>query len=323
MAELPRVSLCCLPTPLHRLPRLSSELGVDLWIKRDDLTGFAMGGNKGRKLEYILGAVLAAGADTVVTCGSTQSNFVRQMAAACSVHGLACHAVVMDLPYPDAGPRPKGTPPTSGGNLVLDRLFGAHIHRIEDGGWTALEEGAKELAAGLGGQGRRVHLVPLGGSGPLGALSFWHASHELQAQFDGVLDAVVTASSSGSTQTGLACGFHGSRTRVVGVSADPEPEIVDDLASLSAALHEANSAAPVLSAEDFEFRLDWVGPGYGLPSEDGLAALERLARTEGIVLDPVYSAKAFAGLLAMAELGELKGSVCFWHTGGTPAVFAE
>lgn len=321
MAEPARVSLCCLPTPLHRLPRLSEELGIDLWIKRDDLTGFAFGGNKGRKLEYIAADIVALGAEVVVTCGSTQSNFVRQLGAACAMHGVECHAVVMDLPRPDDAVA-AGLGEGQGGNVILDAIFGVRLVRIPDGGWSDLESAAQEHADALAATGKKVKLVPLGGSGPLGALAFWHAAHELQAQFEGVLDAVVTASSSGSTQTGLACGFHGTRTRVVGVSADPEPEIADDLSRLSHELAAMNPHCPALEPQDFEFRLDWVGPAYGIPSPAGQAALERLARTEGVVLDPVYSAKAFAGLLAMADAGELKGSVCFWHTGGTPVLFA-
>ncbi|MBX3112198.1 MAG: pyridoxal-phosphate dependent enzyme [Fimbriimonadaceae bacterium] len=321
MSEPARVSLCCLPTPLHRLPRLSAELGVDLWVKRDDLTGFAFGGNKGRKLEYIIADIVASGAEVVVTCGSTQSNFVRQLGAACAVHDIACHAVVMDLPRPD-GAAPVGKGDGTGGNVVLDELFGVTLHRIPDGGWTELEEAAAGLAGQIRAEGKRTRLVPLGGSGPLGALAFWRAAHEVQTQFEGVFDAVVTASSSGSTQTGLACAFHGTRTRVIGVSADPEPEIADDLSRLSHELAAVQPRCPALAPHEFDFRLDWVGPGYGLPSEEGQAAMERMARAEGIALDPVYSAKACAGLFAMVSSGELKGSVCLWHTGGTPALFA-
>lgn len=296
-------------------------LGIELWIKRDDLTGFAMGGNKGRKLEYIVADILASGADTVVTCGSSQSNFVRQLGAACAMHGLECHAVVMDLPRPD-GTEPIGEPMAMGGNLLLDTYFRVRVHKVADGGWSELEAAAGSLAAQLAAEGKRVRIVPLGGSGPFGALAFWNAAHELQAQFEGRFDYVVTASSSGSTQTGLTCGFHGSATKVIGMSSDPEPEIADDMSAISHQLAAVHPLSPALSSEDFTFRLDWVGPGYGVASQAGNEALSLMATTEGIMLDPIYSAKAFAGLVAMAKAGELSGSVCFWHTGGTPVLFA-
>lgn len=317
---LPRQPLCCLPTPVHRLDRLSAELGIDLWIKRDDLTGFAAGGNKGRKLEYLLPAIQAEGATAVVACGSTQSNFIRQLGVACSVIGIRCVAVTMATPYPDGGERPILAKSLAGGNRVINDLAGVEVTEIPDGGWTELELAAKAQAETLRRTGETVYEVPIGGSTGLGAYGFLMAGQELSGQLDGV-DAVVTASSSGSTQTGLTAWFAPLGVRVVGISADPEPEIADEMAALSEDLARVSGEPLARQAEDFEFRLDYVGPGYSIPSEAGEAAMRRLLKTEGILLDPVYSAKAFAGLLDLVEQGDVTGRVVFWHTGGTPAAF--
>jgi len=311
--------LICAPTPVHRLDRLSAELGVDLWIKRDDLTGFALGGNKGRKLEYLLGAALESGADTVVTCGAAQSNFIRQLGAACSVVGLRCVAVVMSLPY-DVSPAVGRRLADSGGNVLLDELLGVELRVAPDGTWDSLYSLAEQAAVELVAAGRAVYRVPVGGSSPLGAFAFVRAAEELAAQA-APFDAIVFASSSGSTQVGLTRYFLGSSTRVLGIACDPEPDIADDFAVLAERLAELDGGPP-LGREAFEVNLDYVGEGYGIPSPAGQAAIERLARREGIFLDPIYSAKAFAGLLDLVGRGELSGRVLFWHTGGIPALFA-
>ena len=312
-----KVPLCLLPTPLHRLDRMSDELGLDLWIKRDDLTGFAMGGNKGRKLEYLIAD--AKGYDVVVTCGAAQSNFVRQLGAACAVAGIGCVAAVMDLPYEDA-PLPSGVERLRPevGNPQLNALFGVEIHPFPDGPWETLYAHAEAIAKSLESAGRRVYRIPIGGSSPLGAYAFYRAAEEIPADFD----HLVTASSSGSTQTGLAYAFHGTRTRVLGICADPEPEIAEDFAALGDGLADLLDLPFRLRSDDYRLALDFVGPGYGVPSAAGDAAIRRLARAEGILLDPIYSGKAFAGLLALAERGEIAGRVLFWHTGGLPALFA-
>ena len=301
------------------MSRLSSRLGADVWIKRDDLTGFALGGNKGRKLEYLMAEALQRDADIVVTCGSVQSNFVRQLGAACAAFGIRCSAVVMELPFENEPPR--GTPLAGeGGNELLDRLLGVELHRMNNGTWDELYAQADELADRLESQGRRVYLIPVGGSSPLGAYAFTRAAIEVQASEEH-FDWIVTASSSGSTQTGLAWGVHGTSTRVLGIACDPEPEIVEDFARLSSQLDELTGHAKGLRAEDFALDSRFVGPGYGVRSDEGKAAIRLLARTEGIFLDPIYSGKAFAGLLKRIEEGSLTGRVLFWHTGGTPALF--
>ncbi len=313
-----KVSLCLLPTPLHRLDRMSEALGIDLWIKRDDLTGFAMGGNKGRKLEYLVADAVAQKAEVVVTCGATQSNFVRQLGAACAVVGLRCLAAVMDLPYENAapdGPCLRG----DAGNAVLDRILGVELRRFPDDEWEVLYEHMNALASDEEATGRQVYRIPIGGSSPLGALAFYEAAKEIPRDFDWI----VTASSSGSTQTGLAYAFHGSPTKVLGVVSDPEPEIVGEFATLGDAMADLLGLKASLAAGDFRINLDFVGPGYGVSSPAGDAAIERLARTEGIFLDPIYSGKAFAALLALSEQRSLTGKILFWHTGGLPTLFAR
>lgn len=291
-----------------------------MWIKRDDMSGFAFGGNKGRKLEFIMADALARSSEVLVTCGSSQSNFVRQLGAACSVFGLKCAAAVMDLPFESA--KPYGRPlRRESGNVILDRILCVDLRFHPDGTWNELYALAEELAREYEAQGLAVYRVPIGGSSALGAYAFVEGANELSGQA-GPFDFLVVASSSGSTQTGLAYALHDSRTNVVGIACDPEPDLPSDFAKLSAELHALSGSAKPLRAADFDLRLDYVGPGYGLPSKDGRAAIETMARAEGLFLDPVYSGKAFAGLIDLVRRNEIGGRVLFWHTGGLPALFA-
>lgn len=315
------VSLCQLPTPCHRLERVSADVGLDVWIKRDDLTGFALGGNKGRKLEYLMAEARAMGADTIVSCGAAQSNFVRQLGAACSVLGIRCKAAVMNLPYA----ADHGRPPEAGGhmettgNVVLDEILGVELSVFPDDDWEVLYAHAEQLAAASEASGEKVYRIPIGGSSPLGAYAFVKAAEEVGDDFD----AVVCPSSSGSTHAGLTWAFHGTNTAVHGVACDPEPEIMEDLLRLTDGLDTLTGIAKGLTEKDFNFHLDYAGRAYGIGSEAGARAIEYLARREGIFLDPVYSAKAFAGFLDLAKSGVLKGKVVFWHTGGIPTLFAK
>lgn len=298
------------------MPRLSADLGIDLWIKRDDLTGFGGGGNKGRKLEFLMPQVVASGADVVVTCGATSSNFVRQLGAACAMLGLGCEAVVMDAPFEPGFPRASAPPLAEGGNEVLNDLFGVVRHRLPDGSWDELFEGAAHHAAALRGRGRRVFELRIGGSSAEGAYAFALAANEIPDGFDWV----VVASSSGSTLAGLAPTLQTRGMRVVGISADPEEENRDDVLRLA---REATARFGLPSLTSIDLRFDYVGEGYGVASDAGQAASRQMARREGIVLDPVYSAKAFAGLLDLVARGELTGRGLFWHTGGLPSVFGH
>jgi len=315
---------------------MSNELGIDLWIKRDDLTGLAMGGNKGRKLEYLMAAAIADGAQVVVTCGAAQSNFIRQLGAACSMLGVKCAAAIMTLPYEVANStslvissnvvsdvsrgRVQHNPALGEdrGNLILDKILGIDLRTHPDGTWEELYEYAEDLAKEYEASGLKTYRIPVGGSSALGAYAFYESVSEVTESFD----SVVFASSSGSTHTGLAFGFHESGTQVLGIACDPEPDIASDFAELAKGLKAILPDGPDLSANDYDLNFDFVGPGYGIPSEEGNSAIERLARAEGIFLDPIYSGKAFAALIALTKTGELKGRVLFWHTGGTPTLFA-
>jgi 1-aminocyclopropane-1-carboxylate deaminase/D-cysteine desulfhydrase-like pyridoxal-dependent ACC family enzyme len=323
LGSLERFPLLCGPTPLHRLNRASEELGIDLWMKRDDLTGFAAGGNKARKLELLLPHILSSGADWVVTAGSTQSNFVRQMGVACLMAGLGCTAAIMDMPCDGDAPRPSHVPPDEGGNILLDHMAGVELVHVPDGTWEDLDEGRKQAAEVKRTEGKKVYEVPVGGSTVLGACGFCLAGEEFLGQGGADFDAVVTASSSGSTQTGLAYSLHGSGVEVIGIACDPEPELTQDLSDLALDLDDFLGRGVRLQPSDFRFHLDWVGEGYNVPTPEGEEASAWLLKTEGILLDPIYSAKAFSGLLSLARSGRLSGRVCFWHTGGLPTLFAH
>ncbi len=285
-------------------------------MKRDDLTGFAMGGNKGRKLEYLLGEALESGADLVVTCGSIQSNFVRQLGAACAVAGLRCIASSMALPYEDApatGTRLKD----SGGNVLLNDLCGLEMEVMPDGTWEEMYAAAEAIAVREESKGHRVYRVPIGGSSARGAYGFVKAAEEIPH-----FDWIVFASSSGSTHTGLQYFFQGTTTQVLGIACDPEPEIANDFAELAHDLDALLGTDKHLRPTDFKLDFRFVGDGYGTYGESTLGAIRKMARTEGIFLDPIYSGKAFEGLLQLAKEGTIAGKVLFWHTGGLPALFA-
>ena len=295
---------------------MSEQLGIDLWIKRDDLTGFAFGGNKGRKLEYLMASVVASGAQAVVTCGAAQSNFIRQLAAACSVLDIKCGAAVMSMPFDVDPPSEKGK--TIGANLVLDEILGVDLHFYPDGTWDELYGLSEKLAVTYEASGLKTYRIPVGGSSPLGAYAFFEAAKEINQEFD----AIVFASSSGSTHTGLGFAYHGSKTRILGIACDPEPEIAEEFAVIAAGLHDLLPDSPNWSAANYDLNFDFVGQGYGIPSKAGNQAIKQLARAEGIFLDPIYSGKAFAALINLATNGALTGRILFWHTGGLPALFA-
>jgi 1-aminocyclopropane-1-carboxylate deaminase/D-cysteine desulfhydrase-like pyridoxal-dependent ACC family enzyme len=225
----------------------------------------------------------------------------------------------MKLPYEHARPAGEALADVNG-NLALDQILGAQLEWQPDGTWDVLFQAAEALAGRLESQGKRVYRIPVGGSSPLGAYAFARAGEELVRQVKP--DFLVTASSSGSTHTGLAAYFSGSKTQVIGIACDPEPEIVDDYSELSGQLAKLEPSLPALRPQDFRLESGYVGGGYGISSSSGNAAIETMARTEGIFLDPIYSGKAFAGLLDLAKKGVLRGTVVFWHTGGVPALFA-
>lgn len=321
LARFPRLELITAPTPLEHLPRLSRHLGRDIWIKRDDLTPLALGGNKARKLEYLGAEALAEGADVLVTAGAIQSNHVRQTAALAARLGLGCLALLEN---------PLGTDEANylgNGNRLLLDLFGCEIEAVAnlDNADELLQAAAERLRCA----GRKPYVVPIGGSNALGALGYVLAGLELAEQMHGTGEgfaAVVLASGSAGTHSGLALAMAHTRpgSRVVGVTvsrseATQRPK-VEGLLQRTAEL--LGVEVPVgLQVELWD---QYFGPRYGEPNAGTLAAIRLLAEQEGVLLDPVYTGKAFAGLLDGIARGSFpgKGPLLFLHTGGAPALFA-
>jgi D-cysteine desulfhydrase family pyridoxal phosphate-dependent enzyme len=302
----PPLALAHLPTPLDEAPRLSEALGARILIKRDDLTGLALGGNKARKLDFLLRDAIDKGCDTLVTAGGAQSNFCRMTAAAAAKLGMQCHLVL-------GGDRPDHLT----GNLLLDDLFGAHMHFAGTPDWVVLEAEVKRLAASLG---TRAYPMPIGGATPVGALAYVHAADELLAQMDEPPDWIVIADGSGGTHAGLLAGLPAS-VGVLGIDvsrpAVPLTKSVPRLAEKTAAL--AGRPAPAGEVHI----ADHTGEYYAAITEECRAAVRLAARTEGLVLDPVYTGKAMAGLIAALRDGRIGGTIVSWHTGGAVALFAD
>lgn len=323
LARFARLRFAHLPTPLESLERLSAELGgPKLWIKRDDCTGLAGGGNKTRKLEFLMADAVEQGADTVITQGATQSNHARQTAAAAAKLGMACHLLLEDrAALPDNDYRCNG-------NVLLDQLHGATLHGHPGG--TDMNVAMEALAGELRDDGGRPYIVPGGGSNEIGALGYVNCALELlqQANDAGLEIAhVVHATGSTGTQAGLVTGFGGSRSGipVLGISVratrEEQEESVFRLAERTA---EHLGIPGAVRRDQVVADSNYVGPGYGLPAPDTLEAIRLFARTEAILLDPVYTGKAAAGLIALVRAGRFAadGNVVFVHTGGAQALFA-
>lgn len=318
--HMPREPLGFFPTPLVELTKLSKKLnGPKIYMKRDDNTGLALGGNKTRKLEFIIGDALAQGADTIVTAGAAQSNHCRQTAAAAASLGLECHLVL-------GGQEPE----KSDGNLLLDKIFGCKIH------WSGTNrkgEDIPEIVEQLKKAGKKPYVVPYGGSNELGALAFLEAFKELESQRQNInasFTHIVFASSSGGTHAGLMLGnkIFKSSYKIVGINIDkgetdkvPFNQYIVSLANNTAKLIGENLN---FSDTDLILNADYVGEGYGVIGALENEAISMTAQTEGILLDPVYTGRAMGGLIDMIRTGKIKktDSVLFWHTGGAPALFA-
>lgn len=318
---IPRVKAAYLPTPLEEAARLSKALGGPrIYIKRDDETGLALGGNKARKLEYLMGEAQAIGADIVLTTGGPQSNHARMTAAIARRLGMDA---LLILTGDDPGDRQ--------GNLLLDEVLGAEIRFAGTEDMDAIDRMLEEAASTLRIQGRRPYVVPLGGSTPLGALGYVQAAMELAEQTRGLnlkIDRIVVASGSGGTQAGLVLGARlaGLQASVEGVSvsrpADQAAQLVANIANGAAAL----MGAPFrFGTEDIIVHDRYVGPGYGIATPEGLEAIRLVARTEGIILDPVYTGKAMAGLCDLVRRGRYgaRETIVFMHTGGGPGLLAR
>jgi L-cysteate sulfo-lyase len=316
-----RLPLAHLPTPLEPLERLSRELGGPwIWIKRDDCTGLAGGGNKTRKLEFLLGDALVRGADTVMTVGAVQSNHARQTAAACARLGLRC-----ELFLKESAPG-RGESYGYSGNVLLDRILGAKLHIIP--GASNAETAMEERAEALRGEGRRPYAIPVGGSNAVGALGYVECARELYTQAHEMslrIDALVHASASHGTQAGLAVGLaaSGAEARLLGVGVSGSAQQARANVERIAGATSERLGSPPRFAE-IEVDDSFLGEGYGIPTPEGLAAIRLLARLEGFLLDPVYTGKAMAGLIAMIREDRFSDeqNVVFLHTGGWPALFA-
>jgi D-cysteine desulfhydrase len=322
LERLPRFSLATLPTPLEDLPALSRHLGGPrILMKRDDLTGFALGGNKSRKLEFLVADALRKGCTTLLTAGAAQSNHCRQTAAAAAKAGLACELIL------GGSPEDATLPP---GNLMLDLLFGAKLHWTERA--RRLERMA-EVAEELSARGRRPYVIPYGGSNPVGAVGYLLAYLEFVEQCIAqhvTPDTVIVGSSSGGTQAGMMAGAAVAETRAVvkGISIDkgerdPVP-FEEELAGLANGVLELVGDPKRVSPADAHVEYGYLGGGYGVVGPLELEAISLLARLEGIVLDPVYAGRAMGAMIDMIRNARIdRGeTVVFWHTGGSPALFA-
>lgn len=322
LSRFNRLRLAHLPTPLEPMPRLSEHLnGPNLWIKRDDCTGLSTGGNKTRKLEFLMADAVERGADTVITQGATQSNHARQTAAAAARLGLGCHILLEDR---------TGSTETAynyNGNVFLDQLHGA-TPSMRPGG-ADMEAEMAELAGHLRAEGRRPYIIPGGGSNEIGALGYVNAALELLAQANdrGLrIDRVVHATGSAGTQAGLVTGLAGSNSGIpvlgIGVRA-PRAKQEENVYALAQRTADSVGAGNAVSRDDVVANCDYVGEGYGMPTDGMVEAVGLLARLEGILLDPVYSGKGMAGLIDLIRRGHFRDdeNVVFLHTGGSVALF--
>ena len=311
---IPRLRFAHLPTPIETLPRLTEKLdGPRLLVKRDDQTGLAFGGNKTRKLEFLVAEAQAGGADTLITAGALQSNHCRQTAAAAAKFGFDCTLVLVGEP-----------PVQESANLLLDDLFGAQIV------WTDKAHRDKVLQTSFDSarvQGNKPYLVPYGGSNSTGAFGYASAMEEFVSQ--GVkADWIVFASSSGGTQAGLVLGarlfdFSG---KILGISVDePQRDLQIRVAKMASETSGRLGSRIEFAADEVLVNADYAAPGYGVMTGAERAAIQLFAKSEGLLLDPVYTGRAAAGLLDLIHRGFFKKdeTVLFWHTGGQPALFAE
>ena len=311
----PKLSFAHLPTPIEKLPRLSKLLGgPELLIKRDDQTGLAFGGNKTRKLEYLMASAVEEGADMVLSTGAAQSNHCRQTAAAAARCGLACTLVLI-------GPEPE----QASANLFLDKILGAKIVWTEK---SNRDETLQKAYDGARADGRKPYLIPYGGSNAVGAYGYYQAYRELHDQMKNEMpDWIVFASSSGGTQAGLvvSAGLD-SHSKIFGISVDEtEDQLKENVISIVQDLAGHMGQGVEFSENDILVNAEYTGEGYGIMNEKDREAIRLFAANEGVLLDPVYTGRAGAGLIDLVRNGFFKKGerVLFWHTGGTPGLFAD
>ena len=319
--KIPRIEITHAPTPLEHAPRLSEDLGCNLYIKRDDCTGLAVGGNKTRKLEYLLADAGAQGADTLVTIGGLQSNHARQTAAAAAKFGFDCELILEEV---------AGTPEadySDNGNVLLDHLLGASIHSLRTSDDS--DAYAENLVNQLKARGRKPYLIPVGGSNVIGSFGYVRCAQEIlqqRGETNLIIDQIVLASGSAGTQAGLLAGLiaAGMDIPVLGIcvskSTSAQKQLVESLLRQTLASLELD---PELAKGKVKTDGNYVGDGYGIPTTEMIDAVKRCARLEGLLLDPVYTGKAMAGLIDLCSLGMIaEGSnLLFLHTGGSPGLY--
>lgn len=322
LAQFPRIRITHGPTPLEFMPRLTAALdGPNLYIKRDDCTGLGTGGNKTRKLEFLIADALAKQADTIITQGATQSNHARQTVAIASKMGLKCEILLEDrTAFTHSEYRQSG-------NVFLDHLYGARVQELPGG--TDMNAAMQQLAGTLQKQGQKPYIIPGGGSNPIGALGYVLCAQEMVEQFtvQGLnVDCIVHATGSAGTQAGLVAGLEGSRSQIpvlgIGVRAAKEAQ-ENSVYKLATQTAELLGVAGAVSRDSVKANCDYVGEGYGLPTPAMVEAVTMLARLEGILLDPVYSGKGMAGLIDLCRKGYFKKgeNIVFIHTGGAVALY--
>lgn len=323
LARFPRRRYTQTKTPIEKLERLSELLGgPTIYMKRDDMLGLAAGGNKTRKLEFLMADAIEKGADTIITCGSLQSNHCRLTLAAAVKEGLSCHLVLEETSFGKFDP-------DASGNQFLYKLLGAHLHVVKHGS-NMLEEMTK-VSEALKAEGHHPYIVPLGGSNELGTLGYISCAQEILEQSfeEGItFDHMISANGSGGTCAGLSLGFFGRQAPIqmhlMGVSGDInlQTERVNHLIEKTQDLLGISCQIP---KDKLHFYDDYVGEGYAIPTEAMVEAVQMLARVEGILLDPVYTGKAMSGLIDLIRKGKFKKeeNVLFIHTGGSPALYAN
>lgn len=318
LTRFPRLELIGAPTPLEYLPRLSDHLGREIFIKRDDVTPLAMGGNKLRKLGFLAADALREGADTLITAGAIQSNHVRQTAAVAAKLGLHCVALLEN---------PIGTRAenylTNGNRLLLD-LFNTQVEMCD--ALTQPDVQLEELATRIEAQGYRPYVIPVGGSNALGALGYVESALEIAQQCEGAveLSSVVVASGSAGTHAGLAVGLEQLMPGAELIGVTVSRKVADQLPKVVALQQAVANSLELQANAEIKLWDDYFAPGYGTPNDEGMEAVKLLAQLEGILLDPVYTGKAMAGLIDGINQKRFKdeGPILFIHTGGAPALFA-
>jgi L-cysteate sulfo-lyase len=322
LAKFPRLNFAHLPTPLEPMKRLTDLLGGPrLWIKRDDCTGLSTGGNKTRKLEFLMADAQKQGADTVITQGATQSNHARQTAAISARLGMECHLLLEDR----TGSTEENY--NLNGNVLLDRLHGATVSKRPGG--ADMQAEMEQLADRLRQDGKKPYLIPGGGSNPVGALGYVNAALEIVYQATGMglnIATVVHATGSAGTQAGLVTGLKalGGQIPVLGIGVRaPKEKQEESVFNLARRTADHIGLGDIIERSDVVANCDYVGPGYGLPTPGMVEAVALLARTEGILLDPVYSGKGMDGLIDLVRKGHFSkdSDIVFLHTGGSAALF--